>query len=269
MRMDSQAGAQYSGGMERLGRNKGRYCGESIEVQRILNEIQSEALKTGWRSDCFLKTDQFSLLAYERRTGSARKRLYLSTGIHGDEPAGPLAILQLLRQNRWPEGLEIWLCPCLNPLGFESNRRENALGIDLNRDYRHLLTEEVRAHVGWLQQQPIFDLTLILHEDWEAGGFYLYELNPDHLPSFAEPMIEAVAKVCPIEPAELVDNWPARGGIIRPQVHPKDRPQWPEAIYLINSKTRRSYTLETPSDFPLATRVTALCTAVQTAMERL
>ncbi len=29
-------------------------------------------------------------------------RIYISTGIHGDEPAGPLAALQLLQENRWP-----------------------------------------------------------------------------------------------------------------------------------------------------------------------
>ena len=64
-----------------------------------------------------------------------------------------------------PIDAALWLCPCLNPTGFPLNRRENAEGIDLNRDYRHLQSAEVRAHIDWLGRQPFFDLTLCLHED--------------------------------------------------------------------------------------------------------
>jgi hypothetical protein len=63
-----------------------------------------------------------------------------------------------------------------------------------------------------------------------------------------------------------VDNWPCQGGVIRPQVNPKNRAQWPESLYLISHKTRQSYTLEAPSDFPLPTRVAALVTAVETVL---
>ena len=143
------------------------------------------------------------------------------------------------------------------------NRRENFRGIDLNRDYRHLQSEEVRAHLDWLKQQPRFDITLCLHEDWESQGFYIYEVNPDQHPSLAGKIIEAVAKVCPIEKAQLVDNWPAENGVIRPNVNPAERPQWPEALYLITNQTRLGYTMEAPSDFPLPTRVTALVTAAE------
>jgi hypothetical protein len=208
------------------------------------------------------------LRAYHRRTAASRKRLYLSTGIHGDEPSGPLAVLQLLQENRWPEDVDLWLCPCLNPTGFLLNTRENFQGIDLNRDYRHLQTSEIRSHAKWLGEQPAFDLSLILHEDWEAHGFYLYELNPDQQPSFAQAIIEAVAPILPIESAELVDNWPAQKGVIRPNVPPQDRPQWAEAIFLISHKTRMSYTLETPSDYPLLLRVQAHVAAVRAVLDR-
>jgi len=159
------------------------------------------------------------------------------------------------------------LLPCLNPTGFPLNRRENAEGVDLNRDYRHLQTGEIRAHVAWLEKQPQFDLTLCLHEDWESHGFYVYELNPDHRPSRAEKMIAEVAKVCPIDLSEVIEGRPAQGGIIRPDLDPAKRPQWPEAFYLITNKTRQSYTLEAPSDFPLSMRVAALVAGVRVALE--
>jgi hypothetical protein len=89
--------------------------------------------------------------------------------------------------------------------------------MDLNRDYRHLQSPEVRAHINWLQRQPPFDLSLCLHEDWEAAGFYVYELNPDHKPSFAEKIIEAAATACPIDPSPVIEGRPAQNGIIRPR----------------------------------------------------
>jgi protein MpaA len=258
--------------MQALGKNMGGYRGEVIDIQKVLAEIEQTIAEKHWTRDRLtLASDnsgqQVDFIAYRKTAASARNRIYLSTGIHGDEPAGPLAILQLLRENHWPADAAIWLCPCLNLTGFPLNRRENVKGIDLNRDYRDLQSEETRTHVGWLKAQPDFDIALCLHEDWEAQGFYLYELNPDNRASFADKIISRVAEVCPIDPAPMIETWPAKNGVISPNVNPADRPQWPEAIYLISNKTRLSYTLEAPSDFPLETRVAALVTAVRTVLE--
>lgn len=253
--------------VQRLGKNAGGYFGERIEIDRILQEDLEAARKFGWRVEKLSAGAELQLFAFHRAVETPARKIYLSTGIHGDEPAGPLAMHQLLQENAWPSGASIWLCPCLNPTGFPLSRRENARGVDLNRDYRHLETDEIRAHVAWLKQQSKFDLSLCLHEDWEAHGFYLYELNPDHQPSHGERIISEVAKVCPIDPSPLIEGRPAKNGIIRPDLDPTLRPQWPEAFFLIHHKTRHSYTLEAPSDFPLATRVAALVTAVRTALD--
>ena len=253
--------------MQRLGRNHGAYHGETIDIQAVLRDSLRAAQNSGWQLDWLPVAPGFNLAAVRRIVPAPRHRLYLSAGIHGDEPAGPLAVRQLLQENRWPGQVDVWLCPCLNPRGFELNRRENAEGIDLNRDYRHLEAAEVRAHIAWLQPQPDFDLTLCLHEDWEAHGFYLYELNPQHRPSYSRKMIDTVTKVCPIDPSPEIEGRAAQGGIINPDISPDSRPQWPEAFYLLQNKTKQSYTLEAPSDFPLATRIAALVTAVRAAMD--
>ena len=260
-------------GIHRLNRNRGGYFGETIDIDQVLRDDLEAARRFGWQIDELPVSRSLDLLAFRRPADSSRitnhesRRIYISTGIHGDEPAGPLALRQVLRENRWPDHAELWLCPCLNPTGFPLNRRENADGVDLNRDYRHLQSGEIRAHVAWLQSQPGFDFTLCVHEDWESLGFYLYELNPDQRPSLAEKIIDAVARVCPIDHSELIEERPARGGIIRPTLHPAQRPQWPEAFYLIMNKTRQSYTLEAPSDFPLSTRVAALIAAIRAALD--
>lgn len=248
--------------MQRLGKNIGGYRGEGIEVQSVLWRFDDAIAGKNWVRDR-------DFLAFRRTAAAPRNSIYLSTGSHGDEPAGPLAMLRLLEEDRWPADASLWLCPCLNPTGFALNQRENQLGIDLNRDYRHLQSEEVRAHVAWLEKQPRFDLALCLHEDWEAEGFYLYELNPDGRPSYAEIMVQAAAEVCPIDLSPVIEGREAHGGIVRPPVSLAERPQWPEAFYLITHKTRLSYTLESPSDFPVQTRVAALMAAVEAVLKLL
>jgi hypothetical protein len=173
----------------------------------------------------------------------------------------------LVRRDRWPEDAEIVLFPCLNPTGFRNNSRENAEGIDLNRDYLSLRAPETRAHVELLERFPDFDLMICLHEDWEAVGFYLYELNPDGRDSPAEGLVRRVSDHCPIDHSETIDGRPACGGVIRPDMNPSLRPEWPESFYLIQEKTRWSYTLEAPSDFELSVRTRALSTAVQHLLE--
>jgi len=250
--------------MQRLGKNLGRYHGEKIDIDAVQRETRDLALANGWSAETFLDVPEIVLRGYYRPFPGAQRNLYMGTGIHGDEPSGPLAVLELLRENAWP-ATNLWLVPCINPTGFRRNTRENGQGIDLNRDFRHLTTPEVTAHVGWLQRQPEFDLCLLLHEDWEANGFYVYELNPEDRPSLAEAIIEAVRALCPIETAESVDTFICKAGIIRPPVNPPERPQWAEAVYLIANKTRQSYTFETPSDYPLPLRVRAHLAAVHEA----
>jgi ribosomal protein S10 len=262
--------------VQRLRKNIKGYSGDTIDIDAVLRDCFTAAGAYGWVIE-EIQPAPNRIIGFTRRaipfTHKASRvtdcplRVYVSTGIHGDEPAGPLAARQLLRENAWPRGLDLWLCPCLNPTGFTLNRRENGQVLDLNRQYLSPEAGETIAHIAWLRRQPNFDLCLCLHEDWESGGFYLYEQNPDHRPSLAEAMIERIAEVCPIDHSEVIEGRPAHNGIIRPSVDPRTRPQWPEAFFLIMHKTRLSYTLEAPSDYPLDARVAALTEAVNTALE--
>ena len=139
----------------------------------------------------------------------------------------------------------------------------------MNRDYRSLKTEMVRAHTVWLARQPRFDVTLLLHEDWESNGFYLYELNPGRMPSFSEAIIKQVSTVCPIDTSPLIEGRAAENGVICANPDLMERPDWPEAFYLIHHKSPLSYTLEAPSDFELSTRVNALVEGVRAVFEAL
>jgi hypothetical protein len=83
--------------MQRLGKNIGGYRGEIIDIALIVAEIQEAALQASWELDSPQATEASSLLAFHRPVTHARKRVYISSGMHGDEPAGPLAVLNARR----------------------------------------------------------------------------------------------------------------------------------------------------------------------------
>ena len=253
--------------MQPLRRNHGRYCGERIHIDPILSSFRSAAAEHGWPAESIPYGVDEELLALTRSPVAPNRRVYISSGVHGDEPAGPMTLLRLLEENEWPTDVGFWLCPCLNPSGFPLNTRENRDGIDLNRDYREPKSAEVTAHIHWLEQQPAFDLAIHLHEDWESTGFYMYELNPNHHPTISRQVIAAVKEICPIDMSVEIDGMAADRGVITPEVDPANRSEWPEAFYVCQNGTRLGYTVEGPSDFPLHIRIDALKAAVNALLQ--
>ena len=55
-------------------------------------------------------------------------------GIHGDEPGAALAVSRLARALD-PRGPRIVLVPAVNPDGLAANTKDNARGVDLNRNF--------------------------------------------------------------------------------------------------------------------------------------
>jgi len=120
-----------------------------------------------------------------------------------------------------------------------------------------------------------FDAAMMLHEDFEGIGAYLYELNDALPPTLGAEIIAAMGRHVPIDVRPEIEEMPAHGGVIsrndivalRGPI--EDRPDWPEAIYLSVHHTRVSYTTETPKPFPIAQRVQAQIAAVETLLRAL
>lgn len=194
-------------------------------------------------------------------------RVYLSAGMHGDEPAGPFALLALLESGFFTAAARWSLCPTLNPTGLAACTRENDLGTDLNRDYWLRSTPEVLAHAAWLDRTPPPDLFISLHEDWETHGFYFYEINlgPD-TPDRAHRILQAVEPVFPRERGPLIDGHDVReDGWIYHAAEPDLPEGWPEAIYLAKLGCPLSFTFETPSRADIHHRIAAHSAGVKAA----
>ncbi len=113
-----------------------------------------------------------------------------------------------------------------------------------------------------------FHLVICVHEDWEATGFYLYELNPENQPSLGRAMLDAALAHCPIETATTIDGREIdEAGLLRPVSDPQLRETWPEAIYLRENHGTLQYTIESPSGLPLKQRITTLAAAITAALQ--
>lgn len=209
------------------------------------------------------------------QTGSDAPRFYLSAGIHGDEISGPLAVLEMLHQPEFFAGFDTTIFPILNPDGLARGIRENADGIDLNRDYRHPKSAEIKSHIEILQTLGRFDAAMMMHEDFEGVGAYLYELNDALPPTLGREIIAAMGRHVPVDLRPEIEEFPAHGGVLsRKDIVAlrgpiEERLEWPEAIYLNVNHTGVSYTTETPKPFPLAHRIQAQIAAVKTLMRAL
>jgi hypothetical protein len=236
-----------------------------FEWPGFLAEFSREADARGFAGHVLTELAGGPLMAWERAADGPR--VYLSAGIHGDEPAGVLAALGLLKEGFFSSDIHWVLCPALNPDGLAAGGRNNSAGYDLNRDYWKRRTPEVRAHAGWLESQPVPDLFLSLHEDWECAGFYLYEINLGRdLPLRATAIIDAVRPWFSPEPGPDIDGHLARApGWIYHEAEADVPHGWPEAIFLAKLGCPLSFTFETPSHAPLAQRVAAHIAAVRAA----
>jgi murein peptide amidase A len=73
------------------------------------------------------------IVAHERGDRSAPPVVVVGV-IHGTEPAG-LAVIARLRRLPLPPGVHLWLVPTVNPDGLAAGTRQNAHGVDLNRNW--------------------------------------------------------------------------------------------------------------------------------------
>lgn len=228
---------------------------ELFDLQSFYEDFAKAAAERGFRGEVLLDTEDGPLMAWEK-LGSGPP-IYLSAGIHGDEPAGPLAVLEMMERGEFSEDFHWMICPALNPGGLATQTRENRKGKDLNRDYLLQETLEVAAHVRWLERRPVPELFVSMHEDWESTGFYFYEINcGKDRPEVAEAIFAATSEIMPIEPERVIDEHETRSPGWIFHCADADMPEfWPEAIYLAKRGCPLSFTLETPSALSLADRV--------------
>lgn len=154
-----------------------RYKVAAITSRRFTHERFWEAVRPSTR-DSSLRVTRLgqSLLGREIRAvsfGHGPVKVLLWSQMHGDEATATMALADIFRflvqapgdslRQRLDRELTVVFVPMLNPDGAELFQRENALGIDVNRDARSLATPEARI-LKALRDSIIPDFGFNLHD---------------------------------------------------------------------------------------------------------
>jgi hypothetical protein len=171
-------------------------------------------------------------------SGKPVYRIGIFAGIHGDEPSGVVAALQILDHLSQEADLgrfhEIYVYPVCNPWGFDANRREGESGKDLNRCFWGESEQEEEAEVRLLEQElraKAFDAIIALHTDDTSEGIYGYVNGSTLTRHLLEPALQAASSILPRDIRPEIDTHQADYSIITggykgilsapPDQHPK------------------------------------------------
>ncbi len=253
---------------------------EILESRAYTELVYRMSAKAGFRPRVLGKIDSdgasIPILSLSRKNKGLSPRILIAAGIHGDEPAGPHAILSLLERfpEEWPEfaGCHVEIVPLINPTGFDLRQRSNKFGTDLNRAFGSPAPPaEIRFLMDDYRRRSI-DLFVDLHEDVDTPGFYLYELSPSESEAFGPSIISALREAGhPINESSVIEGMEARDGLILRTSRPIPRyfrKGAPQGLYLKKLGASRTLTFETPPKLPLEERVAMHLLSLRTVLSR-
>jgi protein MpaA len=226
---------------------------------RFLTQRWREIARTaGLRLQRLTRAGGYEVFFLRSKALQERNGIYLSAGIHGDEAGSTEALVTWAERNAGHlNGLPLLILPCLNPWGIVNNCRYAESGDDLNRSFHRdeiPLVAALKKAIDGLH----FSVSLMLHEDYDGQGLYVYEIEKDP-PFWGEALIERARSIIPIEGRTEVDGHKAAAGLVRRRMNHKRfaRIGYPEAAWLHLYHSDRTFTVETPSEFGIEHRVEA------------
>ena len=112
------------------------------------------------------------IVAVHRTHEGATRTLLVLGNIHGDEHAGIRVFHRLRNRERLPKDLDVWLIRTANPDGTAADRRTNAHGVDLNRNFPYRwhsssrgLTWSGPSYLSERESRALRDLVLQIQPD--------------------------------------------------------------------------------------------------------
>ena len=145
-------------------------------------------------------------------------RVGIFAGVHGDEPSGVRAAVELLRRlHDDPQpalGYELFVYPVCNPWGYARDTRWLKSGSDMNREFWRGSDEiEVLVLEGQLMKLA-FDGIVSLHTDDTSPGLYGFVKGHQLTRHVLDPSLEAASRFLPRNFDKSIDNFQANAGII-------------------------------------------------------
>lgn len=239
------------------------------DARHLIQRWRMLARETGCKVRTLCTVDGLPVIVIESAAAqSGAPAAYLSSGVHGDEPGSAWGLLMWAEKHaRELKSGSFLIAPCLNPVGLTLNTRADHRGIDINRRFHDAEDAICGPWQRWITGKAM-RFGLCLHEDYDAQGIYLYELNHARQTK-GHDVIDKCSRVIAPDPRTNIDGQRARGGVIRRRTMPTHLPGMPEAIELHVRGCPVTMTFETPSEFDLDRRVRAQVRFIEAAVEAL
>lgn len=228
------------------------------------------------------RDEKYPLFQIKRGLG---KKVLISGGVHGDEPAGVYAILHFLKKDiqKYEDKFAFTIFPCVNPYGFVKSTRRNAQNLNINRQFKaESAAEEVNLILAQLEE---YEFTMDFHETWpeavndpedppeeHPSEFYLWEICEDKKLRVGLEIIKNIEKK-----GLAVCKWPTiysdtnNGGVIwcPENCHTASYAAGTAFdAYLQSNYTKQAFTIETPSGWKLKDRISAHITSLKTVLKK-
>jgi predicted deacylase len=237
-------------------RNEADHCGISMEI------VGSETCER----TCIIYPI-YRLIIYPQ----AQQNICIIAGIHGEEIAGPFAVINFLRSSvhLQSENFRFIIYPMINPCGFDLRQRYDDDYRDLNAIYADTLSSknyrEVQAfYFDAIKFQP-FEAVITLHEDIDLDKFYIYGLGHDNRDFYHE-LCQVARRHCPPwSNADIYGSQSDEHGLILSTA--RDH-AYDGALYA-KGMTKIAYTLETPGKLAIEKRITLMVEWLKTSVQLL
>ena len=145
-------------------------------------------------------------------------RIGIFAAIHGDEPAGAIAVVRFLEQlvlePELADNFQLQMYPICNPTGFEDNTRHSRSGRDLNREFWKNSSEPEVQLIERELRAGHFSGIIQLHADDTSEGIYGFVRGHTLTENLLRPALEAAGEILPRNRNATIDGFAARDGII-------------------------------------------------------
>ena len=242
------------------------HYGQVHDYKLLIKKWRALVRKNGWKIKKIAESADMPIYEVFSGKEDSGNLVYISAGIHGDEPASVWALYSWFEmQSESHDELSFMIFPCLNPFGLINNIRFDSDGDDLNRSWGS--TEKSLISKIIERTKPFsFSMAINLHEDYDANGIYLYEsLDGKMRDDLALQILSSGSKYIPVDSRKKIEGRWSKNGIIRPSPSSLPKEGLPEAAFLQRGKAKRTLVLETPSEYDLRQRIKAQVAMIQKA----
>ena len=227
-----------------------------INAKELLAKLKTTAAENDFTVDVFGNVEEYEMVMFKKINGEDKSNIYISAGMHGDEPAPVLAILEMIRNNSFNNDYNWYIFPLVSPIALNFGNRLTPNKKDPNREYKdEPKLKEVIYHTEFLKKMPKCSVCFFLHEDYDEEGFYMYSLPKENNEKRILDVIKNIGKISDKKTLDYFKR-KSRGLIDGEKAFKKDILKYTETAYLKKLWPNSTmYIFETPEKISITTRI--------------